>query len=166
MIKKNKASKKVKKAVKKSVKLVKATKSVKLPSRAAAQPKVKNLKPKSFFKKYEDLLINRKRALLQQFSNVQSEALGKTRLDASGDNSSTPTHMADIASDNFEQELSLNLLESENKELEEINEALLQIKDGTYGLCENCTKPIPEARLKAIPFAHLCLECKKLEEVK
>ncbi|MBI5360054.1 MAG: TraR/DksA C4-type zinc finger protein [Planctomycetes bacterium] len=129
-----------------------------------APPKIKNKKSKAYFVKFSKLLIERKRALLKNFSSMEDQTLGQTRFNASGDISSTPTHMADIASDNYEQELSLNLLESENEELSEINEALEKIKDGTFGLCENCSKPIPEQRLSAIPYAKLCMDCKKKEE--
>ena len=44
--------------------------------------------------------------------------------------------------------------------VEEIDEALARVEDGTYGACERCHQPIPKPRLRALPFARLCVACK------
>lgn len=72
--------------------------------------------------------------------------------------------LADVGSDCFEQELELGLLENEQKVLEEINDALIRIETGAFGTCEMCNKPLPAARLAAIPYARFCLKCKRKEE--
>ncbi|MHC5037648.1 MAG: TraR/DksA family transcriptional regulator [Planctomycetota bacterium] len=59
---------------------------------------------------------------------------------------------------------SLGLIEAEEREIREIDAALERIDEGSYGVCETCTKDIKVARLKAIPNARLCIECKRLEE--
>ena len=84
---------------------------------------------------------------------MESEALRKSRLDAAGDLSSMPIHMADIGTDNFEQEFTLGLMDSERKMLAEINEAIGRIDNGTYGICEGTGKSIPKVRLRAKPWA-------------
>ena len=87
------------------------------------------------------------------YTNEQSEALRKSRLGASGDLSSMPIHMADIGSDNYEQEFTLDLLDSERKMLVKIYEAMLRIQDGTYGICDGTGEQIARARLEAKPWA-------------
>jgi DnaK suppressor protein len=75
-----------------------------------------------------------------------------------------PTDMADVGTDAFEQELTLNLLGNEKEVLEQIDAALVRIEDGTYGRCEECGHGIPKARLEAIPYAALCIKCAAKEE--
>ncbi len=75
-----------------------------------------------------------------------------------------PTDMADVGTEAFEQELTLNLLGSETGVLEQIEAALKRIEDGIYGRCEECGKEIPKARLEAIPYAALCVKCASRQE--
>jgi RNA polymerase-binding transcription factor DksA len=73
--------------------------------------------------------------------------------------------MADLGTDNFEQEMSLNLLQNEEQVLDEIAAALDRINQGTFGRCEECDTEIPKARLQAVPYARYCVECaRKLEQ--
>ena len=67
--------------------------------------------------------------------------------------------MAELGSDNFDQELTLSLLGSEKDALDQIADALGRIEDGSYGLCETCGKKIAEPRLEAIPYAAQCVRC-------
>lgn len=107
-------------------------------------------------------LLFAKRALLSgDVSTLQREAL---RQGGDSGTSSMPIHMADLGSDNFEQEFALGLIENEELTIREIDEALKSIDDGTYGVCDACSKKIPLARLKAKPQAKLCIDCKRLEE--
>ena len=76
-----------------------------------------------------------------------------------------PIHMADIGTDNYEQEFALGLMDEEKKLLEEIDAALSRIEDGSYGICEATGKAISKARLKAKPWARYCVEhARKLEQ--
>ena len=61
--------------------------------------------------------------------------------------------MADHGSDNWDKDLTLTLVESERKELTEIDRALARIREGTFGICEGTGEPIGRARLEAIPWA-------------
>jgi DnaK suppressor protein len=72
--------------------------------------------------------------------------------------------MADIGSDNYEQEFTLGLMDSERKLLKEIDDALQRVEQGIYGICEGTGKQIPKARLEAQPWARYCVEyARKLE---
>ncbi len=72
--------------------------------------------------------------------------------------------LADLASDSYDRELAFGLSETERARLAMVEKALDAIEEGTYGLCVSCGKPIAAARLKALPFARLCIECKSNEE--
>src|SRR5947209_8379856 len=97
-------------------------------------------------------------------SHLTDEALHRSGSGAAGNLSSMPIHMADLGTDNFEQEFTLGLLQNEEQRLEEINAALDRITQGTFGLCEECQAEIPRARLQAVPYARHCVECaRKLE---
>jgi RNA polymerase-binding transcription factor DksA len=74
--------------------------------------------------------------------------------------------MADIGTDNYEQEFTLGLIQNEEATLHDIDEALAKIDEGTYGNCEGCEKKIPKARLKVVPHARLCVECQRKEELR
>jgi DnaK suppressor protein len=72
--------------------------------------------------------------------------------------------LADLASDSYDRELAFGLSETERARLAQVEKALDAIDDGTYGLCGSCGRSIAAARLKALPFARLCIECKNSEE--
>jgi len=86
--------------------------------------------------------------------SVEGEALRGQKSDLSR----LPTHMADIGTDNYEVENALEIIDSERKLIAEIDDALARIENGTYGICEGSGKPIPKARLEAIPWARYCVE--------
>lgn len=105
------------------------------------------------------------RARLRGDVNAMAEAaLSKTRSEASGDLSSMPLHMADVGTDNFEQEFTLSLLQSEEETLGQIEGALERIEDGTYGACVDCDAKIAKARLNALPYTPVCIKCANKSE--
>ena len=98
-------------------------------------------------------------------SHLADEALRRNGGEASGGLSNTPIHMADLGTDNFEQEFTLSLIESEEGRMKEINAALDRIEHGGFGRCEECQKAIPKARLQALPFTRFCVDCaRKLQQ--
>ena len=113
---------------------------------------------------FRELLLQKRREILGNVSEIEGEALRKSRLDASGDLSSMPIHMADLGTDNFDQEFSLELMDSERRLLVEIDDALNRITAGTYGICEGTGKPIAKARLEAQPWARYSVEYAKMIE--
>ena len=86
--------------------------------------------------------------------------------------SRTPTHPAELGSDNYEQDFALDLIRNEQETLKEISSALKRIEDETFGLCEGCAEEgktgrkalIPKTRLKAIPWARNCVQCERKRE--
>jgi DnaK suppressor protein len=104
---------------------------------------------------YRDLLLEKRRELVGDMYSMESEALrtsGGTNL------SSLPLHMADMGTDNYEQEFTLGLVEKDRGLLREINSALAKIQNGTYGICEGTGKPISKPRLEAQPWARHSIE--------
>ncbi len=120
---------------------------------------------KAEMKVYREKLLALRARLRGDVSQMADAALNKSRSEANGDLSSMPIHMADIGSDNFEQEFTLSLMESEGGTLGQIEAALERIEDGEYGLCEECGARIPKTRLNALPYATMCVKCaSRLEE--
>src|SRR5207249_8494669 len=71
---------------------------------------------------------------------------------------------ADAGTATFERERDLSLVNNLRDLMERIDKALGKIEDGTYGLCDRCGKPIEKPRLKALPYANLCIKDKQAEE--
>jgi RNA polymerase-binding transcription factor DksA len=105
-------------------------------------------------------LLARRRELLGDVVSMESGVLRKERSDLSN----LPIHMADAGTDSYEIENTLGLVESERRLITDIDDALERIDIGTYGICEGSGKPIPKARLKAIPWARYCVEHARLLE--
>ena len=104
---------------------------------------------------FREQLIAKRRELVGDVSSMEREALRTS----SGTNLSTlPMHMADMGTDNYEQEFTLGLVEKDRGLLREINSALQKMLTGVYGLCEGTGKPIAKARLEAQPWARFSIE--------
>jgi RNA polymerase-binding transcription factor DksA len=120
---------------------------------------------KAELKVYKLLLLSLRARLRGDVTAMADAALKKTRSEANGDLSSMPIHMADIGSDNYEQEFTLSLMQNEEGTLESIEAALEKIEDNVYGLCDECGSVISKSRLNAIPYTPLCIKCaQKLEQ--
>jgi RNA polymerase-binding transcription factor DksA len=114
---------------------------------------------------YRELLVALRTRLNGDVSHLADEALRATGGEASGSLSNAPLHMADLGTDNFEQEFTLSLLQNQEQALEEISDAIERIRQGTFGLCEECHGPIPKARLQALPYTRHCVACaRKLQQ--
>lgn len=114
---------------------------------------------------YRQLLLALRQRLTGDVTHLTREALREAGGEASGSLSNTPLHMADLGSDNFEQEFTFSLLENQEQTIEEIDAALDRLRQGTFGRCEECQKDIPRARLQALPYARCCVACaRKLEQ--
>ncbi len=92
------------------------------------------------------------------------EATGATSKESAGDLSSYSSHMADQGTDTMEREKAFLFASAKRRRLEEINQALVRIESGTFGVCESCVQDIPLKRLERIPDANLCVQCKEKEE--
>ena len=115
-------------------------------------------------KKFKEALLERRRVLTGQVNNMESKALRRAQGSTSGDLSNVPFHMADIGSDNYEQEFNLGLVQGESDELRSIDDALERIEEGSFGVCESCQKKIRKVRLNALPHARYCIECQRNQE--
>jgi len=114
---------------------------------------------------YRERLLALRARLRGDVTQMAEAALNKNRTEANGDLSSMPIHMADIGSDNYEQEFTLSLMQSEEDTLERIEGALERIEEGSYGQCDECGSRIPKQRLNAIPYASHCVKCaEKMEQ--
>ena len=106
------------------------------------------------WKKYYKLLIDLRAHVSDEISLHTADTLKHNARDESG-NSSSP---ADSGTDSFDRDFALSLVSSEQDALIEIEEAILRIKDGSYGVCEITNKAIPAARLSAVPFTRYSVE--------
>jgi RNA polymerase-binding transcription factor DksA len=108
---------------------------------------------------FRQQLLRLRDRLQGDVSQLTEEALHKGGGEASGGLSDVPLHMADLGTDNFERENTLNLVHNQEQVLDEIADALDRIAQKRFGLCEECRRPIPEPRLRALPHARHCVEC-------
>ncbi len=115
-------------------------------------------------KVYKDRLLSLRARMRGDVSQLADAALKKNRMEGNGETSAMPIHMADIGSDNFEQEFTLSLMENEEDTLDAIEAALERIEEGAYGVCEECTTKIPKTRLNAIPYTSLCVKCAEIAQ--
>lgn len=114
--------------------------------------------------KYKKVLLEERTKVVTQIESLSEDTLSTSQRDSSGDLSGYSLHMADVGTDNFQRELALGLVSNEQQVLYRIDEALRHIEEGTYGKCETCGELIKEGRLKALPFATVCISCKEKEE--
>lgn len=111
----------------------------------------------------------RKDSLLRLHKNLTAkrDALRKklaAELNVAYSGSSGGTDLGDAACDGESSELNSQLAALESRELGQIERAIEMIRDGRYGVCEICDHSIPIARLKALPFTPLCVECQRRHE--
>lgn len=110
------------------------------------------------WKRYYKQLIDLRLHVRDEIDLHSTETLKHSAREDSGDLSSYSSHQADAGTDNFDRDFALSLVSSEHEALNEIEDAILRIKKGTYGVCEVTGKPIPAARLSAVPFARYSVE--------
>ena len=114
-------------------------------------------KPNGWLAKQRVRLLQLKDELLDSMSGVGRDTL-RTRAEGS-DASAFGMHTGDAGSDAYDRDFALSLLSKEGDSLFEIDAALKKIDDNAYGVCEMSGKPIPHARLEALPFARYTVEC-------
>ena len=114
---------------------------------------------------FRDLLVEKRQAVVAALSNLHQEN-SRSLEDETGElvSGSADQHLADTATETVEREIGSTLEEHDERLLGAIDAALQRIEAGTYGKCVNCGAPIPEERLEAMPWATLCIECKRKEE--
>ena len=156
----------VKKPVKRPVKRP-AKKPVKKVTRKTAPKPIKKPTPK-FTKRELDhfkvKLLAEKNKVLEEMGDLQQINLKQSISDAAGENSRYTYHLGDVASLSYGREFSMGLAERQQKYLEEIDEALERINEGTYGICKVTGELISIERLKEVPVAKYSVKGKELLE--
>jgi RNA polymerase-binding protein DksA len=121
---------------------------------------LKNDELESFRQTLESLRA-RLRGDLDQMTD---EALRRNLQSGSSNLSNVPLHMADVGTENYDQEFTLGLIESEQGTLDLVNQALGRLDAGKFGQCVECGGPIARPRLQAIPYTQHCIDCARLVE--
>jgi DnaK suppressor protein len=111
---------------------------------------------KDAMSKMREVLLKRRDALRKALQGDLS-LLKELREQTSGD-------VVDFALDSAQHEINSQLAEAESRELASIEKALERMREGTYGVCEGCNENIMLARLQALPYATLCIQCQRLAE--
>lgn len=122
--------------------------------------------------KAEVTIYQRQLQMLSARLRGDVESIGEEAFGREDAESKSPTHMAELGSENYEQDFALDLIRNEQETLIEISAALGKVEKGTFGLCEGCLEEgkterksaIPKTRLKAIPWARNCVECERKRE--
>ncbi|MBI4845949.1 MAG: TraR/DksA C4-type zinc finger protein [Candidatus Omnitrophica bacterium] len=115
---------------------------------------------------FRKMLVSLREKVSEEMRQLGGGSLRQSQREASGDLSAYTFHMADVASDSFDRELTWDRASVEQKVIFFIDEALKKIEEGSYGVCEGCSKKIGKERLKAIPYANFCRQCKEKHENK
>jgi RNA polymerase-binding protein DksA len=112
---------------------------------------------------FRQRLLDERRRVLDAIDNIHAENPGsigeETEELGFHDN-----HLGDIATATFDREMASTLEENSTHVLTEIDAALGRIEEGTYGVCKRCGNSIGEERLEALPWATLCIDCKRKQE--
>jgi DnaK suppressor protein len=101
--------------------------------------------------------------LQRQAAEIEESSLGTSQSELTGEVSFDEEY-ADAGTATFERERDLSLTNNIRDLTDKVDRALERIAEGTYGLCERCGKPIEKARIKALPYATLCIKDKQAEE--
>ncbi len=146
-----------KKAAKKPARRISAKKATESPKAALLGGNNHEKKLTPFVRQQKEKLLQLRDAMVDSMAGVAQDTL-RSRAEGS-EASAFGMHQADAGSDAYDRDFALSLLSQEQDALYEIDQALKRIELGTYGTCEMSGKPIPHARLEAIPFARFTVEC-------
>jgi DnaK suppressor protein len=115
--------------------------------------------------RFRELLVEKRQAVVEALDYLHKENPGSLE-DETGElvSGSADQHMADTATETVEREIGNTLEASDGRLLAAIDSALGRIENGTYGTCVNCGARIAPERLEAMPWATLCIDCKRKEE--
>ena len=149
----------VKAAVKKKAKKRPSARSKAKPAAKTLAAKSKALVSGDEMEKFREQLLAEQVRLEEELQEIEKRAAHVDESDRATELSSYEDHPADLASETFEREKDLAIGESVQHTLHKVINALEKLDRGTYGRCDACARPIKKARLRALPFATLCVEC-------
>ncbi len=118
---------------------------------------------KADFDLYRQRLLMLRSRLRGDVTTMENAALRRSGSEGA-EHAAMPIHMAELGSENYEQEFTLSLMATEGDTLAQIEHALERIEDGEYGKCAECGGVIPKLRLNAIPYAEMCVKCAEQSE--
>jgi RNA polymerase-binding transcription factor DksA len=115
---------------------------------------------------FKERLVEERQRLAAAAANLSHEHADDGSLtDETGElTGGSDNHMGDVATETFDRELDAGLQEGVEQQIEQIDAALGRIEDGSFGLCAVDGKPIPEERLRAVPWATLCIDHQRARE--
>ena len=113
--------------------------------------------------RFREALLEERGRVMAAIQNLHDDHPGSIS-DETGEDAVFDNHLADTATETYDRELDYTLEENSGHVLSEIEAALQRIEAGTYGICTNCGKQIPEERLEALPWATLCIDCQRQRE--
>jgi len=138
------------------------------PTQSSKPPKGPKLTKSPFTKSELDLfkkILNELRKKISgDIQQIEGETLNTSSKDSTGDLSGYSFHMADVATDSFDREVNIGLASSEQNLLNDVDDALKKIEDGSYGICEKYGVAIPKKRLLVAPYVRYCLQAQEEEE--
>jgi RNA polymerase-binding protein DksA len=108
-------------------------------------------------------LEDERKRVLDAIENIHAENPGSIGEETE-ELSFQDNHLGDVATATFDREMASSLEENSTHVLGEIDGALARIEEGTFGVCQRCGNPIAEERLEALPWATLCIDCKRKQE--
>ncbi len=118
---------------------------------------------KDQLKTFRQLLITERVKFADEIRSIARDA-ARSPSAASADGASYNVHVSDMAADTYDRELSTNMVSAEQEVLYQIDDALKRLDEGAFGVCAECQHPITMSRLKAVPYASLCIECQRKKE--
>ena len=111
--------------------------------------------------RFRQMLLEERKRVRGAIEYLHQENPGSIE-DETGEETAFDNHLGDTATVTYDREMDYTLEDNSEAVLAAIEKALAKIENGTYGTCERCGKPIDPARLEALPYAELCIDCKRL----
>ena len=130
------------------------------PRRARRRPAAPELDLDTF----RELLEQERDRLLHELEEIESRTARRSKLDAAIEAEDYDENLGDAATDTLERGTDMALERNVHAMLDQVEASLGKIETGTYGICDSCGLPIGERRLRALPYATLCLACQDLME--
>ncbi len=119
---------------------------------------------KTEMQRFRKVLMQEKERVSQSLAQHEKVIRNQDGTDGIGPGKAHSNHLADQGTDEYQYETTIQFASTEGRYLYHIEEALSRIEDGTYGKCEACGHQIGLERLRALPYARLCIDCKEKEE--
>ena len=114
--------------------------------------------------RFREMLLQERERVQHAIHNLHAENPGSLEDETGELSVSVDQHLGDAATETFDREMGYTLEDNSESVLAAIESALRRIDDGTYGTCQRCGRQIAPERLEALPYAELCIDCKRESE--